>query len=153
MKKKFLIGLEIIIATIMVIGGSVYAATAGSEADPLVSKSYVDDKINQVISMINTGSSTTVVDSSSADTYVPVSAAVGQTVTGGEGTEIILRAGKGNVIINGVDGIVDATTGGDLKNGAAVTKNHIMIVPRADGRGIKVTEAAWFLIKGDYSIN
>ncbi len=153
MKKKLLIGLEILIATMVVIGATVYAASAGSESDPLVSKSYVDDKINQVISMINTGSATEVVDnSSSAGSYTPVYASVGQTVVGGEGTEIILRSGKGTVVISGADGITDATTGGNLTNGKAASLNHLMIVPRADGRGIKVTESAWFLIKGDYSI-
>lgn len=153
MKKRLLIGLEILIATVMVIGATVYAATAGSESDPLVTKGYVDDKINQVISMINTGSATAVVDNSSSDSYVPVYASVGQTVIGGEGTEIILRSGKGNIVISGADGIVDATTGANLTSGKAAAANHIMIVPRADGRGIKVTESAWFLIKGDYSIN
>ena len=155
MKRKLLIGLEVIIATMMVIGATAYAAPAGSESDPLVSKSYVDDKINQVIAMINTGSSTTVVDnatSSAGSSYTPVYAAVGQTVVGGEGTELILRAGKGNVVVSGADGLTDTTTGADLKNGATVTKNHLMIVPRADGRGVKVTEAAWFLIKGEYTI-
>lgn len=152
MKKKLIISLEIIIAAMLVIGGTVYAASAGSESDPLVSKSYVDDKINQVLSMINTGSATAVVDNTSSTSYVPVYASVGQTVIGGEGTEIILRAGKGNVVISGADGITDATTGANLTNGKAASLNHLMIVPRADGRGIKVTEAAWFLIKGDYSI-
>lgn len=150
MRKKFLVGLEIFMATVLVIGATAFAASAGSESDPLVSKSYVDDKINQVISLINTGTSTAVVDTGSS--YVPVYASVGQTVIGGEGTEIILRAGKGNVVISGADGIVDATTGQNMTSGKAAVLNHIMIVPRADGRGIKVTEAAWFLIKGDYSI-
>lgn len=153
MKKKILIGLEILIATVMVIGATVYANSAGTEGDPLVSKSYVDDKINQVIAMIKTGSSTsTDVSTSTGDSYEPVYASVGQTVVGGEGTEIILRAGKGNIVISGADGIVDATTGQNLKGGSQATLNHIMIVPRADGRGVKVTEAAWFLIKGDYTI-
>ncbi len=151
MKKKLLTGIEILIATVMVIGVTAYGNSAGSEGDPLVSKSYVDDKINQVISMISTGTATAVVDSKGGS-YVPVYASVGQTVIGGEGTEIILRSGKGNVVISGADGIVDATTGGNLTSGKAAVKNHIMIVPRADGRGIKVTEAAWFLIKGDYSV-
>ena len=104
--------------------------------------------------MINTGTSNSVVDNgaSGGSQYVPVYASVGQTVIGGEGTEIILRAGKGNIVISGADGIVDATTGQNLTSGKSAVANHIMIVPRADGRGVKVTEAAWFLIKGDYSI-
>lgn len=152
MKRKLFIGLEILIATIMVIGVTVYAATAGTEADPLVSKSYVDDKINQVISMISTGSATSTVSGITGGSYEPVYATVGQRVEGGEGTEIILRSGKGEVYINGADGITDATTGANLKGGQNVTANHLMIVPRADGRGVKVTESAWFLIKGDYTI-
>lgn len=153
MKRKLFVGLEILIATIMVVGATAFAATAGSESDPLVSKSYVDDKINQVLSMINTGTSTSTDTSiSTGDSYVPVYASVGQTVIGGEGTEIILRSGKGEAAITGVDGIVDATTGQNVKDGTYITANHILIVPRADGRGVKVTEAAWFLIKGSYSI-
>jgi len=105
--------------------------------------------------MINTGSSapsTTGTSASTGSKYVPVYASVGQTVIGGEGTEMILRAGKGTVVINGSDGIVDATIGQNITSGKGVVLNHIMIVPRADGRGVKVTEAAWFLIKGDYTI-
>ena len=33
-----------------------------------------------------------------------------------------------------------------------IVPGHILIVPRADGRGVNVSEAAWFLVKGGYSI-
>lgn len=176
---------------------TVFAAQAGSSEDPLVSKSYVDDKINQILNSINNNSSNTTVNtglsdtdiqkmkteileeltallgdnlssdlnnsdtanttntsnsSSSSGSYVPVYANVGQIVIGGEGTEIILRSGKANAYITGAAGIVNATTGKELVNGNKAEKNNIMIIPRADGRGFKVTEAAWFLIKGDYEI-
>ena len=175
--KKIIMGFEVILATCVLAGGTVFAATIGSESDPLVSKSYVDSKIEQVLTLINgngtaSGTSTAVdVDalteqviakinegditggSVAADGYVPVSVAVGQTIYGGEGTEFILRAGKGNISVSGVDGIADITTGEELLNGSKAVKNHLMIVPRDDGRGIEVTEAAWFLVKGSYKIN
>lgn len=173
--KKFVLAAEIIFATCLLAGGTVFAATVGTESDPLVSKSYVDSKIEQVLTLINgngTGGGTASVDtdaivnqviekinggelsggSVAVDGYVPVSVAVGQTIYGGEGTELILRAGKGEVKVSGVDGIADITTGNELATGAKVTKNHLMIVPRNDGRGVKVTEAAWFLVKGEYEI-
>lgn len=170
--KKTILGVEILIATCLLAGGTVFAATIGTESDPLVSKSYVDSKIEQVLTLINnngTGGGTDtdaivnqVIEkinsgelsggSVTVDGYVPVSVAVGQTIYGGEGTELILRAGKGNITLAGVDGIADITTGGELTNGSKATKNHLMIVPRDDGRGIKVTEAAWFLVKGEYEI-
>ncbi len=147
--KRFLIGFVSVLASVVLVMGTVFAADAGSEADPLVSKSYVDDKINQVMNMIGSDSSGTV---SAGGSYIPVSVGVGKTIIGGEGTEMILRAGKGDIVISGKEGIVDATTGQALYNGHKATLNHIMIVPRDDGRGVKVTEAAWFLVKGGYSI-
>ncbi len=172
--KKLVLGIEILMATCILAGGTVFAATIGTESDPLVSKSYVDSKIEQVLTLINSNGSggTASVDtdaivsqviekinegdltggSVAVDGYVPVSVAVGQTIYGGEGTELILRAGKGDIVVSGVDGIADITTGGELGNGSKATKNHLMIVPRNDGRGVKVTEAAWFLVKGEYEV-
>ncbi len=149
MKRKLIIGLQAIAVTIIAVVGTAFAADAGSSGDPVASKSYVDDKISQVINMINTGSATTEAKSSS---YVPVSVPVGKVIYGAEGSEIILRSGKGTIYTAGVDGVVDATTGSNLKTGAKAVSNHILIVPRADGRGVKVSEAAWFLVKGGYSI-
>ncbi len=149
--KRFLVCLLSVMASAVMVMGSVYGADAGSESDPLVSKSYVDDKIDQVLAQI--GSSSTSATLSSSTTFTPVSVAVGQTIIGGEGTELILRAGKASVVISGSEGITDATTGQTLYNGHSATLNHLTIVPRADGRGFKVTEAAWFLVKGSYTIS
>ena len=92
--KRFLVGALSAVAAVVMVMGSVYGADAGSEADPLVSKSYVDDKIEQVMAKIGTGSSTGTTSSSTAvATFTPVSVAVGKTIIGGEGTEMILRAG------------------------------------------------------------
>ncbi len=148
--KRFLVGLLSVFASVVMVMGSVYAADAGSEADPLVSKSYVDDKIEQVLAKIGSGSASG--STAAAASFTPVNVAVGKTIIGGEGTEIILRAGKANVVISGSEGITDATTGQTLYNGHKASLNHLTIVPRADGRGYKVTESAWFLVKGSYTI-
>ncbi len=153
MKSKLIAGIEIFVVTAAVFAGVTAFGAAGTQDDPLVSKSYVDDKINQVLEIVNGGSvSTDGTIAPAGGSYQPVYASVGQVVLGGEGTEMILRSGKANIYIEGVDGLVDATTGKNLTTGDVATSNHIMIVPRDDGRGVKVTEAAWFLIKGDYTI-
>ena len=156
MKSKIIAGIEIFLATAAVFTAVTAFGAAGSQDDPLVSKSYVDDKINQILEIVNGGSvsvdTSGIVAPSTGTSYTPVYASVGQIVLGGEGTEMILRAGKANIYIEGVDGLVDTTTGKNLVTGDVATPNHLMIVPRDDGRGVKVTEAAWFLIKGDYTI-
>lgn len=152
MKHKIIIGFEILLASLVLTTGIVFANQAGGADDPLVTKSYVDDKINKALEKLNSnpqeGSNVNI----NAISYTPVMVTVGQTIYGKEGTEIILRSGKGTAVVPTREGIANITTGQDLKNDAFVGRNHLLIIPRDDGRGIKVTENAWFLVKGDYSI-
>lgn len=160
MKQKILIGIQIFLATAIIATGVTFANQAGSSDDPLVAKSYVDDQINQVLKVINNtiGSDTSSGSSSntnmqiSGSSFKPVLVEVGQTIYGKEGTEIILRSGKGNAVVPGAEGIANITNGLEVKNKNTVNKNQLLIIPRDDGRGIKVTEKAWFLVKGDYEI-
>lgn len=131
------------------------ASEPGSSGDPLVSRSYVDAKIAEVKNLIGTpttNSQDTAGTQSTSQAFEPVNATVGQIVIGGEGAEIILRSGKGVGYCTGSDGVVNVTTGVELFNGYEVAKNNLIIVPRNDGRGVKVIEDAWFIIKGDYYI-
>lgn len=160
MKQKILIGIQIFLATAIIATGVTFANQAGSSDDPLVAKSYVDDQISQVLKVINNtiGSNTSSGASSntnvqiSGSSFKPVLVEVGQTIYGKEGTEIILRSGKGNAVVPGAEGIANITNGLEVKNKNTVNKNQLLIIPRDDGRGIKVTEKAWFLVKGDYEI-
>ncbi len=163
MKKKILVGIQIFLASTIIATGVTFAnnSQAGSSEDPLVAKSYVDDKINQVLEVINgtVGSDKDVVESGNISTqqvsgniFKPVLVEVGQTIYGKEGTELILRSGKGNAVVPGAEGISNLTSGLELRNKGTVNKNHLIIIPRSDGRGVKVTEKAWFLVKGEYEI-
>ena len=125
------------------------AADPGSQSDPLVSKSYVDKKIEEALGAVSEGT-TGNTSGGSADTYVPVSATAGGIIIGHEGTEIILRSGSATAFVGGENGLVNATTGAELMNGAAVEKNNILIIPRFDGRGVQAATDAWFIIKGGY---
>ena len=141
----------------------------GSEGDPLVSRSYVDSRINQVIAMINGSGqqsqpagggvdaaalkreilSELAVDNGAA--FTPVRAVKGQLILGGEGAEIILRSGRASGFCPGENGLVNATTGIEIFNGFEIPINHLILVPRDDGRGVAVTsDEAWFIIKGGY---
>ena len=158
MKQKILVGVQIFLATAIITTGITFANQAGSSEDPLVAKSYVDDKINQVLEVINStvGSNNNSAGNNnvqpSGNSFKPVLVEVGQTIYGKEGTEVILRSGKGNAVVPGAEGIANLTNGVEVKNKNTVNKNHLLIIPRDDGRGVKVTEKAWFLVKGDYEI-
>lgn len=158
-KKKTILITFILLITCSVV---VYASEPGSQEDPIVTKSYVDEEINkleeQIENLENSGSSDSSVDSTTDDsnenssqTFETVEAPAGSTIICGEGTELILRSGFCVAYSDSTDGITNVTTGNDIDNGQVVGLNNLIIIPR-EGRGVTVTEDSWFLIKGDYEI-
>ncbi|MGP1442113.1 MAG: hypothetical protein ACTTJ2_05740 [Anaerovoracaceae bacterium] len=134
----------------MLIGAvAVYAASPGSDADPVVTKSYVDTAVKNAISGAG-GSSNT---QASAGGYEIVHLKAGQSLLGNEGTEIILRSGRAAAIDNGANGVSDMTAGTDLRTGDSVQANHLLLVPRADGRGLSVSTEAYLMVRGGCTIN
>lgn len=131
MKKSVI--LSIVMILVMVLGISIAMAATnepGSETDPVVTKSYVDSRTS----------------------YSPISLTAGQKLIGGEGTEIILRSGEATAIDNGANGISDLTIGTDLMTGSQVGTNHLLLVPRNDGRGITAITDIWVMVRGTYTI-
>lgn len=102
----------------------------GTSEDPIVAKSYVDPRVS----------------------YAPVQLTMGQSLIGGEGTEIILRSGIATAIDNGANGVSDITAGKDLMTGNDVGLNHLILIPRDDGRGITAVTDIWVMVRGDYTI-
>lgn len=131
----------------------------GSSADPVVTKSYVDSMFNSLKSQIESGSISAPADAPAVqtpapadNTFIVVQLAAGESLIGEGGTEIILRSGQASGVSQNQDGLSDVTTGKDIKAGASVEKNHLLIVPRSDGRGIKCSTSAYIMVKGAYSI-
>ena len=132
MKRKHAILLTAIIAVMIAGAIAAFADTAdpGSSSDPLVSKSYVDAKATYKAVMLNAG----------------------QTLIGDEGTELIVRSGEFTAIDNGANGVSDITSGKDLMTGAQVGLNHLLLVPKNDGRGISARTEGWIMVRGNYTI-
>ena len=149
---------------IFAVNSEAQSAVPGSGADPLVSRSCVDSRINQVIAMIaNPQPSTGNIDADSLReeimaeiiaklAYTPVFAHSGQIVLGGEGTEIILRSGRGFAYTLAENGVINTTTGMELFNDFEIPRNHSIVIPRDDGRGVRVIEDAWFIVRGGFQI-
>lgn len=123
--------------------GAFGANGAGTPSDPVVTKSYVDAALADLRSQIS---------ASGASSFAVVVVEEGQKLIGTEGTEMVLRGGKATAIDNGIDGISDLTSGKDLKSPAAISKNHLLLVPRSDGRGIHCSTRAYVMVKGGYTI-
>lgn len=150
------------IMTLTLVGGLVLAAFsttlvdgeenggAGTSSDPLVTKSYVDEKISDLKEYVEDSVSE---DTSTSSQYQVILVPNGSTIIGGEGTEMILRSGTANVVSSTTNGLVNMTTGEDALDGTSVQKNNLMIVPRNDGRGLEVTsDNTNIMVRGSYEI-
>ncbi|NLY77571.1 MAG: hypothetical protein GX080_05730 [Tissierellia bacterium] len=136
-KVKFRKVLFIIGICVVLLGAAVIYASPGTSSDPLVSLGYLEK-----VAKFNV-----------------VEVKAGKILTGKGGTEIILRGspsssktvGKAVIYSTDKDGLSDITAGKDLRNGANVPLNHLLIVPR-DGRGVRAVTDTIYLIKGEYTI-
>ena len=90
-------------------------------------------------------------DAVPANDYVVEYLTQGQSIVGN--CELILRSGKAVALCPGANGISDLTGGADLPGNTEITANHLLLVPRNDGRGITVTSSdAYIMVRGTYEI-
>ena len=133
---------------------SVVLADPGTEADPLISKAYVDDvlipQIEQYVDSKVAGLSGGE-NSGSAETFQVVNVSKGEKIICSAGAELILRMGKATIIATEKGGLADTTAGFDLADGTEMPANHLLIVPVADGRGLLANSDIIVMIKGGYS--
>ncbi len=102
----------------------------GSEQDPLVTKSYVDEQtLFRVVTMYP-----------------------GQRLVADAGAEIIVRAGKATAVVSQLGGLADVTAGRDVGQGEVVDLNHLLVIPRSDGRGLVAVTEVILMVRGRYRI-
>jgi hypothetical protein len=169
--KKYLISIKklgILIAIIissLIIFQITYGGVAepGSQEDPIITQSYLEEVVipliqedfegkiaalTKKVESLNQNSS----QSGQGDKFIVVSVKAGQKLMGGAGTELILRMGKATIISSQLGGLADATQGTDLANGTPMPSNHLLIIPRDDGRGLVANEDVLVMVKGAYTI-
>lgn len=140
------------------IGVGAYAASNfGTQADPLVAKSYLDQtvtpklqaqfqsKLDEQVQLMEQQ----IASSTTGLNFTSVSLSSGQTLKGVVGCEIILRSGT--VSCSGSSGLSDVTDGKLIAVGSALTANHLCMVG-LDGDGVKASSSVTLLVRGGYSI-
>lgn len=138
-----------------------YITSFGEESDPLVTQSYVEMRLEQIMKYIeqkvsvsnNSESQTSVESLEKYIRFVPIQLKLGDRLIGGEGSEIVLRAGDARSIGSNDGGLLNVSEGLDIPGNQNIPKNHLLIVPRDDERGIRITSAeAYVMVKGPYEV-
>ena len=86
--------------------------------------------------------------------YEIVRVTAGMKVLAGDSCDIMLRSGTAVAIAPlATQGLSDYTSGSEILDGEEITINHMMLIPRGDGRGIRITsEEAYIMIRGAYAL-
>jgi hypothetical protein len=144
--------------------GAAAPAEPGSTNDPLVTKSYVEQVKSELLSKISSipaapsgGSNMPPADNAqpSSGKIATVKLESGQEIIGYSGTEFIVRSGKVTALTQEGKGysLPDITTGTDLLKDEKVSLNHLILMPRDDGRGLNVVQGpAYIMVRGAYKI-
>lgn len=156
------------------------AADVGSQGDPLVTLSYLNEtflgqvlqqvdgklenrnqimrqEIEQTVSLkereLLSQIGGSIADSSGgvAASYTAVELLDGQILYGYAGCEVMLRSGSAKCVSDGsAPGLVDTTDGGTINNGSALKANHLYMMTAE--RGVKASGAVTLLVRGEYTI-
>lgn len=127
----------------------------GSEQDPLVTASWVEARLTSFAQgqtlPLQPAEPLRIVEPAQVYTVVVVEA--GKKMLTGEGTEFILRSGRARALVPIKEtGLVNLTTGKNLNDGELIQRDHLLLSPRDDGRGIITETQAIFLVRSKYRI-
>lgn len=131
--------------TYVILGAVITALTVtalASGEDPVISLSYLNEIF---MPKVETKIKETAV-------FTVVNVPKGKQFVAKEGCELILRGGEALVKASKNGGLSDTTDGVDLSEGEAVPANHLLIIPRDDGRGFLAKTDVIILSKGSYEI-
>ena len=139
-----------IVLGVTISGISIFAAP-GDATDPIISLSYINEKLKPELTAY-IDEKVNGIASSQGEKFVVISVNTGEKFYGGEGTEFILRMGSGIMLASDKGGVANVTSGVDLANGAVLPSNALLIVPVEDGRGFEVTADVLVMVKGSYVV-
>ena len=128
---------------------------AGSQADPLVTLSYLTETFTgQVMERVDERivQRNAALSAELGGAYAAVTLSAGQTLSGEAGCELLLRSGSAVCVADsaGVPGLVDATSGGSVNGGGTLQANHLYLMPAP--AGVRASSEATVLVRGGYSV-
>lgn len=149
---KVLAGVLALALALLAGGGYLWAQAPepGTEADPLVTKSYVDDKWQTLWQAL--APKDYVDQRLNQQLWQVVEVPKGKQLVAEAGTELVLRGGKATAVASQLGGVADLTGGKDLTTGQAVPPHHLLLIPRGDGRGLKAVTDCILLARGAFSL-
>lgn len=118
--------------------------SAGSDSDPLVTRSFVEQYVKTMLDQIKPAA-----PAGGSLAWNVTTLAAEQEFTCQAGAEFIVRSGRAVVVDPTGAGIPDLTAGKNVTVGQVAENNHLFTVPRTDGRGIKAVKQTTVMYRGN----
>ena len=135
----------ITLALVIAVVSAGFVVAIGTD-DPLITESYLKSVfMKEVKDYIDANSGNNA-------SFNVVTVPKNKKLIGGSGCEFILRQGTAEIIASDLGGISDVTLAVDLPEKDIVPSNHLLIIPRDDGRGFNAKTDVIVMIKGSYEI-
>lgn len=175
-KMKFRALPVLLCAAIVLTSGAALAATGGSKSDPLITLSYLKEKVipdildqfDEEIRDVNKDLQSDLADqideyeeemeallesgSVGSDTYELVTLTSGQTLALDVGCEVMLRVGSATVNAATAPALIDVSTGGTVNAGTSLTKNHLYMATISDRTLTPTADTVKLLVRGGYTV-
>ena len=169
--KRILIVLALMI-TAGVMAVAVHAYDGSS--DPVISLSYltqyiqtmVNPQINTLqakidameaeLTMLRREDSSIDPSDASLEQYTVLHVMQGTVVNASAACDIMLRAGEAVAVVpaSAQGNLSDYTVGTEIVDGEAIPLNHMILIARGDGRGVRVVSGeAYIMIRGEYTVD
>lgn len=156
-KKALLIVIAVVVFALGIGIGAYAASTFGTQADPLVAKSYLDNVLTPSLQSKYQSQLDTEVEAlekkiaglsgDEAGNFKVVSLSSGQALKAAAGCEVILTSGAASVSSGSFS---DVTSGSALSSGA-LSANHLCVAA-SDGSTVTASGAVSLLIRGSYTV-
>ena len=94
--------------------------------------------------------------SASLEQYTVLHVMQGTVVNASAACDIMLRAGEAEAVVpeSAQGNLSDYTVGAEIGDGEAIPLNHMILIARGDGRGIRVLSGeAYIMIRGEYTVD
>ncbi len=152
------------------VAGADAGVIPGSENDPLVTASWVEAKLNEFYQSLKEQKDLQIPEKHikqegddgqpssgqpvviPAPTYEVITVAKGQKMLTGSGTEFVLRSGRARAVEGPGGGLSDLTAGRALPVNEIIGRDHLILSPREDGRGLIAETDTILLVRGGYKI-
>lgn len=157
-KKLITVLIAVVILALGVGIGAYAASNFGTQSDPLVAKSYIDNVLTpslqsqyqaQLDSQVNAlEKKISGLSGADAGNFKVVSLSSGQSIAINSGCEVILTSGSASAS----GSITDVTSGSAVSSGGALTANHLYVAA-ANSSSVKASGAVSLLVRGAYTVS